>query len=105
MQFQHLAPSPKIFTHLDESLWTSKYFRATFLYPSLRRQQTNNDSYLRPFTDPPGHSNSLEAKFWSIHCFCQGARTHVSRSGRVGTYRFKRATTEQIYEHGRWRYL
>jgi hypothetical protein len=71
------------------------------LYPALRAQQQDGDPYLRPFTGGPG--NSLEDKFWSLHCYRRGARTHVSRGGIYGHNRLKKATNDQVYEHARWR--
>jgi hypothetical protein len=67
-----------VFCQPDGTPWTSKYFRRRFLYPSLHRQRAAGDPYLRPFDGSPG--NSIEAKFWSLHCYRRGA-----------------------YEHGRWR--
>jgi hypothetical protein len=91
-----------IFRHLDGSSWTSRYFRLTYLYPSLSRQRVRGDPYLVPFDGSPG--NSLPEKFWSLHCYRRGARSHVSRGGKFGRHRFKKAATDQVYEHARWRY-
>jgi hypothetical protein len=91
-----------MFTHSDGTTWTSTYFRKRHLYPSLRRQQANGDPYLRPFTG--GMAGSIESKYWSLHCYRRGARSHVSRGGRFGWHRFQRATKPQVYDHARWRY-
>jgi hypothetical protein len=97
------APSVgPIFRHLDGAPWTSRYFRDTYLYPSLSRQQALGDPYLVPFDGSPG--NSIAEKFWSLHCYRRGARSHVSRGGKFGRHRFKKATSDQVYEHARWRY-
>lgn len=90
-----------VFTLLDGTPWTSAYFRKTYLYPSLYRQQALGDKYLTPYTGGPG--NSIEDKFWSLHCYRRGGRSHVSRGGHFGQHRFRKATKEQIYEHARWR--
>lgn len=90
-----------LFSHQDGTRWDSSYFRATYVYPSLRQQQAAGDSYLRAFDGSPG--NSIEEKFWSLHCYRRGARSHVSRGGLYGKHRFRRAREPQVYEHARWR--
>lgn len=80
--------------------WTSLYFRTTFLYPHLQALQQRGDPYLTPFTTA---GNSIEDKFWSLHCFRRGARSHVSRGGIFGKARLRRATQDEVYEHARWR--
>ena len=87
-------PASLLFRHSDGSPWSSLYFRQRFLYPSLRRQFASGDQYLH------AASPSVEVQFWSLHCYRRGARTHVSRAPPGRT----RPTTEQIYEHARWRY-
>jgi hypothetical protein len=91
----------RMFTSLEGTVWTSLYFRQTHLYPLLREQQTAGDAYLRRFSDGPG--NSLEDKFWSLHCYRRGARSHVSRRGIYGRHQLKKATNDQVYKHARWR--
>lgn len=105
VRYSYLNPhgSP-VFCHLDGTAWTSLFFRQTFLYPSLHKQRLEGDPYLKPFDGSPGSLNSIESKFWSLHCFRRGARSHVSRGGRFGKHRLKKATRDQTYEHGRWRY-
>lgn len=101
--YRHLgADHVHIFTHLDGTAWDSLFFRKRFLYPSLHRQRRAGDPYLKPFDGQPG--NTIEAKFWSLHCFRRGARSHVSRGGRFGKHRMRKATQDQVYEHARWRY-
>ena len=56
---------------------------------------------LAAFDDTPG--NTVESKFWSLHCFRRGARSQVSRGGNFGRHRFRKALKSQVYEHGRWR--
>ena len=43
----------------------------------------------------------IELAFWSLHCYRRGARSHVSH---LLPGRRTKATKEQVYEHGRWRY-
>jgi hypothetical protein len=87
-----------IFTTTNGTIWTSRHFRKNYLYPSLVRQREEGDSFLRAFDDRPG--NTLEDKFWSLHCYRRGARTHATKSGKVQS---RKATKDQVYEHGRWR--
>jgi hypothetical protein len=42
-------------------------------------------------------SRELEAKFWLLHCYPQ---SHVSRRDIYGQFRLKKATPDQVYEHG-----
>lgn len=93
--------SRPIFLRNTGSRWTSKYFRDRFLYPSLHAQRAGGDPYLQPFDGSPG--NSIENKVWSLHCYRRGARSHVSKGGRFGRYRFRKANDNQIYLHARWR--
>jgi hypothetical protein len=91
----------RVFSHPSGTPWTSFYYRHEFLYPSLKRQQAAGDSMLAAFDGTPG--NTIEAKFWSLHCFRRGARSQVSRGGKFGRHRFRKALKSQVYEHGRWR--
>jgi hypothetical protein len=54
------------------------------------------------FDGTPG--NTIESKFWSLHCFRRGARSQVSCGGNFGHQRFRKAYKTQFYEHGRWRH-
>lgn len=77
--------------------WTSAHFRRHYLWPLLYRQRQEGDPYLAPAAASP--ADSLETRFWSMHCYRRGGRTHVSRPspGR------RRATALEISEHGRWK--
>jgi hypothetical protein len=87
-----------IFTHSSGKLWSSLYFRRHFLYPSLERLRQEGDPFLKAFSDTPG--NSIPEKFWSLHCYRRGARTHATKGSKKDS---RRATIDQVYEHGRWR--
>jgi len=90
-----------IFCHPNGEKWSSKFFRTTFLYPSLHRQRRGGDKLLLPFDGSP--ANRLEDRFWSLHCFRRGGRSHVSRGGNFGHARLRKATKDEVYEHARWR--
>jgi hypothetical protein len=87
-----------IFLHSDGTAWDSAYFRQTYLWPSLQAQRLAGDPFLRAFDGSSG--NSIPAKFWSMHSYRRGGRTHVSRK-REGCLR--KATDAEVNEHGRWR--
>ena len=90
-----------VFTDALGLPWDLQYCRLAYLYPSLHTQRVAGDPFLRAFDGTGG--NSLEDKFWSLHCYRRGSRSHVSRGGRYGDNRFRRATPDQVYMHGRWR--
>ena len=90
----HLA-GDCLFTHPNGAPWDSYHYRMTYLYPGLYRLQGLGDRFLQ------GLGADLERKFWSLHCYRRGARTHCQRSF-PGTGH-KKASKVQVYEHGRWR--
>ena len=94
-----------MFAHEDGTPWTSLHFRHVVLYPSLRRQRTQGNALLSAFDNRPG--NTIEDKFYSLHCYRRGARSHVSKGEqlllRCVTHRFRLATNDQVYMHGRWK--
>jgi hypothetical protein len=91
----------RVFAHPSGTPWTSSFYRTEFLYPSLTRQRQAGDAMLTAFDGTPG--NTIESKFWSLHCFRRGARSQVSRGFNFGHHRFRKALKSQVYEHGRWR--
>ena len=94
------ASQAPIFCESDGTLWSSHFFRVNFVYPCLTQLQAGGDPYLRPFH---GDGNTITDKFWSMHMYRRGARSHVSRGGSHDNFKFKIAKPMQVYEHGRWR--
>ena len=94
-------PTGPIFCHINGTRWSSFFFRNTYLYPSLHRQRLNGDPLLAPFDGSSG--NSIESRFWSLHCYRRGGRSHVSRGGIYGGHRLRTANETMVYEHARWR--
>ena len=92
----HNSPH-EIFCHPNCDGWTSLYFRETFLYPGLEQQQLEGDPFLQAFDVGPG--NCIPSKYWSLHCYRQGAQSHVSGT-QPGQY--CTARKDQIYEHAHW---
>ena len=87
-----------LFQHPDGSPWTSQYYRTTYLYPFLHLQRMAGDAHLKPFDGVKGMT--IEQAFYSMHSYRRGARTAVAKL-RPAPYR--KATTEEVNEHGRWR--
>jgi hypothetical protein len=87
-----------IFQHANGQQWSSRFFRTTFLYPSLQQQRTDGDVTLRPFDGSRG--NAIADKYYSMHSYRRGARSQCSRK-RDGFLRA--ATKPEVNEHGRWR--
>jgi hypothetical protein len=54
----------------------------------------------KPNDGTPG--NSIFEKFWSLHCRCWGARSHVFRGGKK-LAGHRRAAEAQVHKHGWWR--
>ena len=87
-----------IFYTEGQRVWTSEYFRTTFLYPWLSELQAQGDAYLIPYDG--SNNNSIPDAFYSLGCFRRGARLDVDQC-REGSIR--KATPREITEHGRWR--
>jgi hypothetical protein len=88
----------RIFQRSNGKVWTSEYFRETYLIPFLELQRLQGDPHLAPYDGvPPG--SRLSDVFFSYHAYCGGGRTHVKQK-RAGYIR--KATSEDIYGHGRW---
>jgi hypothetical protein len=85
--------------HTNGAAWTSRYFRTTYLWPSLHEQRLQGDPSLQAYdSSAPGMSNP--EKFYSSNSYRRGGRTHVSKK-RAGCLR--KATEAEITEHARWR--
>ena len=88
-----------IFQHENGLPWCSMYFRQEFLYPFLL-QSLPHDPYLQQYDSL--HLSVCE-RFWSLHSYRRGARSHVSRGGVHAGIKFRKASPTEVYEHGRWR--
>jgi hypothetical protein len=85
--------------HSNGTVWTSRYFRTTYLWPSLHDQRLQGDPTLQAFdSSTPGFS--IPEKFYSSNSYRRGGRTHVSKK-RPGCIR--KATEAEVTEHARWR--
>ena len=88
-----------VFQHSTGKSWDSKFFRGTYLIPSLNDQRLSGDPALLPF-DGSTPGNTLAEKFWSMHSYRRGARSHVSRKRATNG---RKASEDEVNEHGRWR--
>jgi hypothetical protein len=81
----------------DQNVWTSQFFRQEYLYVWLHTMRTEGDPFLQAFTNERG--NRLEDKYYSFGTYRRGGRSSSTKRNN-GT---KQATTDEVYEHGRWR--
>jgi hypothetical protein len=93
----HRSPSDPVLRGSDGQPWTSRSFRQSFLYPWLYAMRQEGDPFLQAFSRTPG--NRIEDKYYSCGSYRRGGRTSSTRRGG-GT---RRASEDEVYEHGRWR--
>jgi hypothetical protein len=93
------SPTNPVFRSLHGKVWNSHYFRHTHLYPLLEQQRLEGDPYLRPYV---GTTPSLRITllFFSMGTYRRGGNSFVKRH-RPGCIR--KATSDEITNHGRWR--
>jgi hypothetical protein len=77
--------------------WDSRYFRRHHLYVWLHQMRADGDPFLQAFTLDRG--NRIEDKYYSFGTYRRGGRS-TSTKRNNGT---KKATPDEVYEHGRWR--
>jgi hypothetical protein len=83
--------------------WTSRHFREKFAIPLLEVQRLSGEPTLQTFSTKAGQR--IQDKVYSMHSWRRGGRSKVSRSARHSEPKPKgarRATPDEIYEHGRW---
>jgi hypothetical protein len=92
-----------LFSTVQHPVWTSRVFREVYAWPLLELQRSEGEATLRCFSEALG--NRLQDKVYSMHSW---RRAGDSRAGRFPRHNepnppgTRRATTEEIYEHGRW---
>jgi hypothetical protein len=87
-----------VFCYQDGQQWSSKFFRTTYLIPSLQVQRERGDPTLRAYDGSMGMT--IQEKFWSMHSYRIGARSHVQLQRLLCS---RKATPTEISEHARWR--
>jgi hypothetical protein len=93
------------FSTKTQPRWTSQYFRNQYAYPILEMQRLGGEPSLSTFTCTPG--KRICDKIYSIHSWRRGGRSRVSRVPRHNEPKPKgarRATPDEVYEHGRWQH-
>jgi hypothetical protein len=94
----------RLFSTSTKPVWDSRHFREHFVWPLLEQMQREGEPTLKVFSSRPG--NRLRDKIYSLHSYRRAGRSRVSRAPRhnepnpPGT---RLATSQEIYEHGRWR--
>jgi hypothetical protein len=94
----------KLFSTETKPVWDSRHFREHYACPLLEQMQREGEPTLQVFTGR--HRNRIRDKVYSLHSWRRAGRSRVSRPPRhnepnpAGT---RVATTQEIYEHGRWR--
>ena len=91
--------SDRVFALPNGRCWDLAYYRSRFLYPGLVFLRTAGDPMLQTIGNLRG--NCIPDRFYSLHSYRRGARTHSQRSQPVLLHR--KATDRQVNEHARWR--
>jgi hypothetical protein len=87
-----------LFLTRDGYVWDSRYYCQQYLWPFLEEQRLEGDPALVPF-DGSTEGNTIAEKFWSMHSYRRGARTHVYKTHPET---LRKATPAEVNEHGRW---
>jgi hypothetical protein len=94
----------KLFSTSIMPTWTSRHFRDQFAYPILEQMQQEGEPTLKVFNFARG--KRIRDKVYSMHSWRRGGRSRVSRMARHNEPNppgARMATSQEIYEHGRWR--
>jgi hypothetical protein len=97
------AREDRLFSTRLTPTWTSRHLRENFAIPILEIQRLSGEPTLKAFSSKPGHR--ISDKVYSMHSWRRGGRSKVSRSARHNEPKppgARRATPDEIYEHGRW---
>jgi hypothetical protein len=102
LQFAPYYPE-KLFSTATTPEWASLHFRENFAIPILEEHRRLGDPTLSMFSNVPGQR--MIDKIYSIHSWRRAGRSKVSRVPRHGEPRprgARKASPEEVYEHGRW---
>ena len=88
-----------LFSTPDCTTWDSHHFRSRYLWPLLEVQRISGEATLQMFNTDEG--SRIQDKVYSLHSYRRGSET-FSRKFQKGL-NWRGATTDEIYEHGRWR--
>jgi hypothetical protein len=87
-----------VFHHFNGKIWTSSYFKSTYVYPLLHIQRNYDDPSLAPYDGAP--DNSIEAKFYYFGVYRRGGRSQATMRCACCA---RTASKAKIAEHGWWR--
>jgi hypothetical protein len=93
-----------LFSTQSRHRWNSSYFRHEYAFPLLEEMRAAGEPTLQVFTDREGQR--ICDKVWSMHSWRRGGRSKVTRSPREGDpvpLGGRKATLDEVNEHGRWR--
>jgi hypothetical protein len=93
-----------LFSTESRQRWNSSYFRHEYAFPLLEEMRAAGEPTLQVFSDVEGHR--IKDKVWSMHSWRRGGRSKVTRSPREGDLvpgGWRKATLDEVNEHGRWR--
>jgi hypothetical protein len=92
-------PTDRIFQSARGKLWDSRFFCHTHVYPLLEQQRLEGDPSLLPY-DGVTPTRTIPLLFYSMGSYRCGTNSHVRRCRLLCV---RRATPEEIGNHGRWR--
>jgi hypothetical protein len=93
-----------LFSTENRRRWNSSYFRHEYAFPLLEAMRREGEPTLQVFSDVEG--NRICDKVYSMHSWRRGGRSKVTRTPRAGDSSppgWRKATPDEINEHGRWR--
>jgi hypothetical protein len=93
----------QLFSSTDYPVWTSRIFREKYAWPLLEAMRVQGEPTLKMFSDNVG--KRIKDLVYSLHSWRRSGRSRVSRSARHNEPKpagSRRATPQEVYEHGRW---
>ena len=97
-------PSGLVFSTTTRRVWSSSYFRLEYAVPLLEELRMAGEPTLQVFSDREGHR--ILDKVWSMHSWRRGGRSKATKRARAGDPTppgARRASNDEVSEHGRWR--
>jgi hypothetical protein len=88
-----------VFQGTTGKTWDSHYFRHTHLYHLLEQQRLEGDAYLHPY-DGSTATHTIALLFYSMGTYRRGGTSFVKRHR---TNCVRKATPDEVTNHGRWR--
>ena len=92
-------PDSPLFSTPAKTKWDSRYFRSRHVWPYLEVMRAMGEPSLQNCSDEEGQR--IADRFYSIHSYRRGTDSFVQKF-RSGIH-LRKATTDEMYEHARWR--